>query len=234
MKVFHGSYTKIKEIDLTKSLPNKDFGQGFYVTKYRQHAENWATKMANKYKTEAFVTEFDYTESEFARRICKIKHFDTYDDEWLNFVAMNRDKKAKNPAHDYDIVEGPVADDKVQITLNLYLKGKISKEKFLKILAYHEQTHQICFCTFNSLQLLDYIENTDINCETMEMSELLIEKLTIDKQINETLAADLFYSSQTFAQLADENTLFYKKTWQEIYEALKTEIQSCEFSRLKM
>ncbi|MDR0763288.1 MAG: DUF3990 domain-containing protein [Bacteroidales bacterium] len=32
MKVFHGSYTKIKEIDLTKSLPNKDFGQGFYVT----------------------------------------------------------------------------------------------------------------------------------------------------------------------------------------------------------
>ena len=34
MKLYHGSYTKIKEIDWSKCLPNKDFVQGFYVTKY--------------------------------------------------------------------------------------------------------------------------------------------------------------------------------------------------------
>ncbi|MDR1652327.1 MAG: DUF3990 domain-containing protein [Prevotellaceae bacterium] len=34
MRVYHGSYTEITEIDLTRCEPRKDFGQGFYVTKY--------------------------------------------------------------------------------------------------------------------------------------------------------------------------------------------------------
>jgi len=34
MIVYHGSYTVIEEIDLSKSIPNKDFGKGFYVTKF--------------------------------------------------------------------------------------------------------------------------------------------------------------------------------------------------------
>jgi hypothetical protein len=39
MKVYHGSYTAVEEIDLTKCEPRKNFGQGFYVTKYRTQAE---------------------------------------------------------------------------------------------------------------------------------------------------------------------------------------------------
>jgi len=39
MEVFHGSYTKIHKIDLSKGHLNRDFGQGFYVTKFRKHAE---------------------------------------------------------------------------------------------------------------------------------------------------------------------------------------------------
>jgi hypothetical protein len=35
MKVFHGSYAKIEKIDLTQCIPNKDFGQGVHVTKFR-------------------------------------------------------------------------------------------------------------------------------------------------------------------------------------------------------
>jgi hypothetical protein len=34
----------------------------------------------------------------------------------------------------------------------------------------------------------------------------------------------MFYNSETFAQLADESTEFYKKPWQEIYEMLKQEL----------
>ena len=32
MRVYHGSYTQIEEIDLAKCEIGKDFGQGFYVT----------------------------------------------------------------------------------------------------------------------------------------------------------------------------------------------------------
>ncbi|MDR0546420.1 MAG: DUF3990 domain-containing protein [Dysgonamonadaceae bacterium] len=133
MRVYHGSYTKIDRIDLSKCASHKDFGRGFYVTKFRKHAENWVSIIGEKNDRQGFVTEFDYIEDSFAENICKIKRFDKYNEEWLDFILMNRDRKIPEPAHDYDIVEGPVADDKVQVTLRLYLKGRIGKEKFLKM-----------------------------------------------------------------------------------------------------
>ena len=42
MKVYHGSYTAISVIDLSKCEKHKDFGQGFYVTQNRKHAKEWA------------------------------------------------------------------------------------------------------------------------------------------------------------------------------------------------
>ncbi|MCL2597848.1 MAG: DUF3990 domain-containing protein [Paludibacter sp.] len=36
MRVYHGSYTEIQEIDLSKCEIGKDFGQGFYVTKIKE------------------------------------------------------------------------------------------------------------------------------------------------------------------------------------------------------
>ena len=228
MKLYHGSYTEVREIDLSKCLPNKDFGQGFYVTKYLEHAEDWATKMANKYKkAEGFVTEFDYTESDFARRICKIKHFDDYNDEWLDFVVMNRDETLPQPVHDFDIVEGPVADDKIQRRLKRFLAGKITREDFMTDLSKHSPTHQICFCTVASLQLLKHSPSNEINLDIIDINEKLIEQIVLDNQINETQAADIFYNSDTFTQLADNTAELYLKPWQELYEILKKEILDC-------
>ncbi|MDR2424041.1 MAG: DUF3990 domain-containing protein [Prevotellaceae bacterium] len=225
MKVYHGSYVKITEIDLSKCKPNKDFGKDFYVTKFRRHAETWATIIGRKYRTEGFVTEFDYTESDFARSICKVKRFDDYNDEWLDFIVMNRDKNVNSPAHDYDIVEGPVADDKIQTRIGVFLKGDISKQDFLQELKYHEETHQICFCTVNSLQLLDYVAPiNDIPYGISHIGEPLLEQLMLDNRIDETQATELFYTSKTFTQLADESSELYKRSWTEIYEMLKKEI----------
>jgi hypothetical protein len=33
MRVYHGSYTAVTTIDLSKCEPKRDFGRGFYVTK---------------------------------------------------------------------------------------------------------------------------------------------------------------------------------------------------------
>jgi hypothetical protein len=224
MKVYHGSYTKIITIDLSKCLPNKDFGQGFYVTKYREHAEDWAQKMGSRYDTEGFVTEFEYTESAFAHHICKIKHFDAYNDEWLDFVVMNRNETITQPAHDYDIVEGPVANDKIQHRLVKFLSGKIKREDFLKELSYHLPTHQICFCTVSSLQLIKRLPFNEMRLNIMHIGEPLLEALMLDNQIGGAEAADLFYNSETFAQLEDENTQLNLKPWQEIYKMIKKEL----------
>jgi hypothetical protein len=65
MKLYHGSYTKIKEIDFSKCARYRDFGRGFYVTKFRHHAEDWAKRIGVKHGNEGFVTEFDFYETFF-------------------------------------------------------------------------------------------------------------------------------------------------------------------------
>jgi len=223
MRVYHGGYVKIDEIDLSKCLPNKDFGRGFYVTKFRRHAEAWAKTIGARHKTEGVVTEFEFYDEGFASSICKIKRFENYDEQWLDFVVTNRDKKSAI-VHDYDIVEGPVADDKIQNRIDAYLEGKISKAAFLEELKYHEPTHQICFCTFNSLQTLDYAEKTPRRSVT-DISEPLIAALMLDRKVNETEAADIFFTSKTFAGLSDATTGLNLKPWSEIYEMLKEELK---------
>jgi hypothetical protein len=220
MDVFHGSYTRIEEIDLAKTQPNKDFGQGFYVTKFRHHAESWAKTIGRKHHTEGVVTAFIYYDSSFTERLCKVKHFKSYDEEWLDFVIANRNPLSA--VHDYDIVEGPVANDKVQTRIFDYLKGNISKADFLKELKYHEETHQICFCTLKSLLTLERTDQNKISGIT-HLSESIVERLMADFGLNEMEAADKWYKSTTFAQLSDDTTGLYLKNRQEIYDLLKGE-----------
>ena len=224
MKVYHGSYMKVDKIDLANCKPNKDFGKGFYVTKFRNHAEEWAKIIGEKHETEGFVSEFEFSENDFTKSICKIKRFDAYNEEWLDFVVDNRNKNSKTPAHDYDIVIGPVANDKVQNTLRLYLKGKISKEKFLKMLTHHEETHQICFCTLNSLQTIDRIDDTP-TYDIVMITEPVIEKLIVDYHFDEDKATNLFLDSDTYHKLSDTETKLYEKDWSETYKLLLNELK---------
>ncbi|KAA6328592.1 hypothetical protein EZS27_022530 [termite gut metagenome] len=139
---------------------------------------------------------------------------------------MNRNADKRKQPHDYDIVEGPVADDKITRNITKYLQGEISKEKFLEMLTHSNPNHQICFCTVNSLQMLEYVEKSakKSKFQVENISEPLVEQLMLDLQIGEMKAADIFYSSATFTQLADTNTKLYEKEWQEIYKILKTEL----------
>jgi arsenate reductase-like glutaredoxin family protein len=225
MKVYHGSYTKIDKIDLEKCEIGKDFGRGFYVTRLKEQAEIWAKRKGKRYKNDGFITEFDFNENGFTYFHFKVLRFSEYNDEWLDFVAMNRNPRAVQPTHDYDIIEGPVADDKISIEINNYLANRITREEFLGMLIHRETSHQICFCTGRSLQMLDYVDKQKtISFSIEDIGESLIEQLMLDRQIDEMKAADIFYSSATFTQLANTDTQLYEKEWQEIYQMLKNEL----------
>jgi hypothetical protein len=222
MIVYHGSYTKIEEIDLSKSIPNKDFGKGFYVTKFLKHAESWAKVIGRKNKTEGIVTEFIFYDAEFTERLCKTNHFDSYNEEWLDFVVENRNPLGKK--HDYDIVEGPVANDKIQNRIGDYLNGFISKEDFLENLKWHEETHQICFCTLKSLLTLQRSDRKKVSLLT-RIGEPIVEKLVSDFNLDEKTATDKFFSSNTFSKLADTSNKLYERDWTEIYNLLLSELK---------
>jgi hypothetical protein len=222
MKVYHGSFTEITEIDLSKCEKNKDFGKGFYVTKNRKHAEEWAERIGNRNNTVGVVTEFEFGKYLYQENDFIILRFSDYSDEWLDFVVLNRNNKAGEYVHDYDFVEGPIADDKVSRRIYDYLDGIVSKTDFLNELKYHEPTHQICFCTVKSLQLISKPSRKQISAvETIV--EHIVMYLIERSNMEEETAVNLFCNSDTFANLSDESTGLYQKTWEEIYELLKVE-----------
>jgi hypothetical protein len=223
MRVYHGSYLKIDRIDLNLCELRKDFGRGFYVTKFRKQAEIWANRKGQNHHTEGIITEFNFFETVFIDRNFKILRFDAYNNDWLDFVALNRNFNSPVPAHDYDIVEGPIADDKVATRIDAYIRGEISREEFLKDLSREEETHQICFCTLKSLLML---EHTDFEGVTAieRASEKIVEQLVLERKISETEASDYLFNSEVYVQLTDISTNLYKKKWQEIYKMLNKEM----------
>lgn len=224
MKVFHGSFAEIETVDLSKCQANKDFGRGFYVTKYQKQAEEWAEIIGKVNQTVGVVTEFTFYERAFSEENLKTLRFSEYNNEWFDFIILNRNLENPEQKHDYDIVEGPVADDKVQRRINRFLEGEISREDFFEQLTkYPEPTHQICFCTVNSLRMLKKTNNKAI-IRIEDISELIVEKLVTDFDFDEQTAADKFFSSDTFAKLSETETKLYEKSWKDIYELLFREL----------
>jgi len=224
MKVYHGSDTYIDKIDLQKCKPGKDFGRGFYVTNIRSQAVEMAERVARWSKKQAIVTEFEFDEYAWEDEDLNVLRFDKYDEKWLDFIVGNRIQKGINQFHDYDIVEGPIADDKVARRVMRYIKGNISKNAFLEDLIHSKPTHQICFCTVKSLQMLELVNNT-LNIEIEDISEAIIRSLLINEKIKTDEVYDKYYSSNTYKNLENPNSGLHLKPWQEIYELLKAELK---------
>lgn len=222
MKVYHGSFTQIDTIDLTQCRPFKDFGRGFYVTKFKEQAKFWADKKGRNQKSNGVVTEFEFITYAFENKKLKSLRFTDYTEEWFDFIVLNR--KSEILAHDYDIVEGPVADDKIQRRIDDYLNGEISRETFLEEIKWHEETHQICFCTVFSLQFLEQTGSGKLVSKFSHISEPIVEKLIVDFGIDELTATDKLFTSKTFLQITDTTSELYLKTWEEIYKLLLDEL----------
>jgi len=224
MRVYHGGYEEVSEIDLSKSRDNLDFGKGFYVTNIRSQAEFWATRASRRHKTDGVVSEFEFYENAFEHYDLNVLRFSGYTNEWLDFVVLNRDPKTPIPSHNYDIVEGPVADDDVANRINDYLTGLVAKNDFLNELSFHKPTHQICFCTVRSLQMIEPIDKK-YYVDVKHISKPIIETLIAEQGFDKNSAMETLYNSAIFSQLSNRNSELHKKAWQDIYELLKNEIR---------
>jgi hypothetical protein len=225
MKVYHGSSVEIIDIDLSKCELHRDFGRGFYVTNIREQAEYWARRKGKKIASEGFVTEYTFYENAFSNYHLNVLRFSDYSEDWLDFVVMNRNPENPAPAHDYDIVEGPVADDDITQRIFVYLEGGISKEDFIEELRFkHKPSHQIVFCTLKSLQMLKRI-NRKAELDMMNIDESIPKALADDYGMKEEKAIDLYFTSATYRQIIDEATGLYQKTWTEVYHLLLRELK---------
>ncbi len=138
MKLYHASTTIIDHPDTAHSRPNLDFGSGFYLTAIRDQAVRYAERFTRRGKP-AFVNEYEFDD---ATPGFVIKRFESYDEEWLDYVAICR--HGNTQTQKYDAVEGGVANDKVFNTVDLYFSGVITKAEALGRLKYEHPNHQIC------------------------------------------------------------------------------------------
>ena len=147
MILYHGSNMAITVPDLSKSKPYKDFGKGFYLSDDLHQAERMAELRTLIIGTGSpIVSKFQFDEALLQSGELKVKTFLNYSEEWAEFVLMNRDIDVNQPAHDFDIVYGPIADDGVTFQLRRYKSGAITLAELVKELHYSQGiTYQYFF-----------------------------------------------------------------------------------------
>lgn len=142
--LFHGSNVIVEKPQILQDGFYKDFGYGFYCTRFEKQAKRWALTKRKKH----IVNEYIYDES----TELNIKKFDSMTEEWLQFVVDCR----RGIKHDYDIVEGAMADDTIWDYIEDYMADKISKAAFWELVKFKYPTHQIVFCTEKALKTLKF------------------------------------------------------------------------------
>ena len=151
--VYHGATEIVKDPLCKIGRPRLDFGQGFYVTDLKEQAIKWAKTLADKRDKKPLLNIYQLDKDAILTE-ARSKIFTAYDKDWLDFIVGNR--QGKNPAKDYEYVEGGIANDRVIDTVNLYITGFYDTESALQQLAFHKPNNQICI--LNQELLNKYLE----------------------------------------------------------------------------
>lgn len=159
LKLYHGSNVEVRKPSLLKSRKNTDFGRGFYTTTQKEQAEHWTSiKMDRAKKGRRVVSVFEVDETILSNLEFKIREFHGPDEAWLNFVVNSR----KGIEHDYDLVFGPVANDKVFTVVNLYESGIINATTAIAELKAYNTYDQLSFHTEIVIKELRFVESYEV------------------------------------------------------------------------
>jgi hypothetical protein len=159
MILFHGSLESISQPEIRQPNRTLDYGAGFYATTSQQQAEDWVKRrMRESYATIGFVNEYNLNGDVLKKLKCLF--FDSPTEEWLDFVMKNRTDR--HFTHDYDVVYGPVANDRVYAAFALYEGGLLSKQNLIAELKTYKLVDQYLFHTANSLKAIEFIKAKQI------------------------------------------------------------------------
>ena len=153
MILYHGTNVIIEKPHPVEQNRYLDFGFGFYTTSNLEQAKNFALKVVKRKGGKPIVNVYEFDE-ERAGEAVGYKRFVSPDDEWLDFVSDNRNGVYKGA--NYGIIIGPVANDDVYTTLQLYLGGFLTREQALQTLKIKKLYDQCVFSTQEAMDLLHF------------------------------------------------------------------------------
>ena len=148
--LYHGSKEIVRYPEIRAAKFHKDFYFGFYCTRIPEQAVRWAVRFTGR----GMLNEYTYVPDETYR----VLSFPEMSEEWLDFIVSCR----LGRSHDYDIVEGPMANDTIFNYVQNFADGKISREAFWELAKFSRPTHQISFHTARALSALQFLKGYEV------------------------------------------------------------------------
>ena len=154
MILYHGTYQNFKDINLSKSNKGKDFGKGFYLSENQEQAEKMAIFKSLQYGGEPIVLKFEFDEKLLNKELSFLE-FTKYSKEWAIFILKNRMNENDVNIHPFDVVYGPIANDKIGVQIRNLIEQNINMDVFLERLKYVQViTFQYFFGTKKAISKL--------------------------------------------------------------------------------
>lgn len=153
IELYHGSLDIVDSPEIRKPNRTLDYGTGFYLTTSRQQAESWVRRKFKGEIIQGWLNIYEYDPS--VEISLSVLIFENPDEKWLDFVMANR--MNRNFTHNYDIVKGPVADDRVYASFALYEAGLLNKQSLIAELKAYKLVNQILLHTEASLASIKFL-----------------------------------------------------------------------------
>ena len=113
------------------------------------------TKFINEEKEGSRVVNIYEVDEVKAFAECSVLRFDSANEAWLDFVSENRSGNYEGKA--YDFIYGPVANDDVYTTFNLYTAGALTKDQTLEALKIKKLYNQLVLTSEKALSYLKFV-----------------------------------------------------------------------------
>lgn len=177
MLLYHGSYTAVPDIDLSKCNDGLDFGKGFYLTSsYEQAISFVPNSVKRNIRTGTIPEDFNIDNGQVSVYKVHLNSdllIQTFPDaglEWLHFVAANRNRNLFQDLYrqlaNVDIVGGKIANDNTARTLNAYVTGlygvpgtKAADDFTIFSLLPNRLENQYCFRTESAIKSLEFVRS---------------------------------------------------------------------------
>ena len=89
-----------------------------------------------------------------------VKNFPEPSLEWIDFVVACRSDISYR--HEYDLVTGKIANDRVGETISYVVQGIMRKEDALERLKFQHINNQFAFCTEKAIGMLKFIRSYEV------------------------------------------------------------------------
>jgi len=159
MHLYHGGTEIIERPEIRAANRPVDFGDGFYTTSDFKQAANFAKLRADfRKKNFGIVNDYEIDEKLFAD--FSILKFENPNEEWFDFVVDCR--RGGRLFEKYDLIIGPVANDRVFRVLDFYEAGVYTKEYAIAELLPYRLSNQYAFFNKNLISNLKFIKYTEV------------------------------------------------------------------------